>query len=157
MKNTVTKLQQHSRGRMKDRELSARRRPHRDHSGKTQTERKHRTVSLAPRDFRSPTFADTNTFFDHELAPPVEVWEGTLQEGQISFLAGDYALAKTPFSQQLALSVAAGLPFLGRRTTKRPVIVLDAESTYGDYRPNIERIAHRLELSPDHISWVNLF
>jgi hypothetical protein len=102
-------------------------------------------------------FGAANPFFAFSTKEPVHVVDGVLSEQQTGFLAADWNLGKTPLKQQMALCVVAGKPFLGRQTTKRPVIVLDAETPYADYRINIERIAERLEIVSEDISNLKLF
>ena len=93
-----------------------------------------------------------NPFFNYPLEAPPDVVSGLISERQIGYLAADWCLGKTPLFQQLALSVAKGDPFLGQESTQRPVIVLDAETPYEDYRPSIERIAKRLEVKVDDVN-----
>jgi hypothetical protein len=99
-------------------------------------------------------FGAVNPFFAHPMSESVHIAADLLTEQQIGSLTADWNLGKTPLKQQLALSVGAGLPFLGRPTTKRPVIVLDGETSYPDYRGSFERIAKRLAVGPRDI--VNL-
>src|ERR1700722_7259212 len=85
--------------------------------------------------------ARANPFFSYPLEPSLDIVAGIISERQVGYLAADWCLGKTPVFQQLALCVVKGIPFLGLETSKRPVIILDAETPYEDYRPSIERIA----------------
>lgn len=96
--------------------------------------------------------ASANAFFAHSLEAAPDVVTGILGERQIGYLAGDWSLGKTPLLQELSLSVAAGIPFLGRETSRRPVLVFDAETPYEDYRPSLERIAARLRIEPNDLA-----
>jgi hypothetical protein len=96
-----------------------------------------------------PIVPIANEFFGYSLQTPPDIVSGIISERQIGYLAADWCLGKTPVFQQLALSVVKGIPFLGQETTQRPVIILDAETPYEDYRPSIERIAKRLDVAVD--------
>jgi hypothetical protein len=56
------------------------------------------------------------------------VVEGLFPVGSIGFVVGDSGLGKSPLIYQLALCVAAGIPWLGMRTAKGPVLFLDLEN-----------------------------
>jgi hypothetical protein len=107
-----------------------------------------------PEETAAVTYAKANPYFAHVRQPAVEIVEGLFQERQIGYLAGDWSLGKTPLLQQWGLSVVAGIPFLGYKDSKRPVIVFDAESADEDYVASLERIARRLGVPPRDI--VNL-
>src|SRR6266446_5016630 len=98
------------------------------------------------------SLAVANQFFSYPIEAPPDIVSGIISERQIGYLAADWCLGKTPVFQQLALCVAKGIPFLGQETTKRPVVILDAETPYEDYRPSIERIAKRLEVAVDDVN-----
>lgn len=93
-----------------------------------------------------------NQFFSYPVEAPPDIVSGIISERQIGYLAADWCLGKTPVFQQLALCVAKGIPFLGQETNKRPVVILDAETPYEDYRPSIERIAKRLGVAVDDVN-----
>lgn len=102
-------------------------------------------------------FGTVNPFFAHSMSESVHIVLDLLTEQQMGTLTADWNLGKTPLKQQLAISVCAGLPFLGRPTTKRPVIVLDGETSYPDYRSSFERIAKRLSLAGEDIANLRFF
>jgi hypothetical protein len=54
--------------------------------------------------------------------------EGLLAAGAVGILVGDSGIGKSPLLYQLALCVAAGIPFLEMRTSKGPVVYLDCEN-----------------------------
>jgi hypothetical protein len=112
---------------------------------------------LQPAEDACNGFGAVNPFFRYSMKEPVYVVDGLLSERQIGYFAADWNLGKTPVNQQIALSVASGKPFLGRATTKRQVIVLDAETPYEDYRISIERIAARLGVPPKDIANLKFF
>jgi hypothetical protein len=76
------------------------------------------------------------------LVPP-EVVEGIIREGQIALITGYYNVGKSPLVRDLAFHVQNGLPWLGRPTTKRQVVVVDFEGTPGEYRTNLAGLHKR--------------
>jgi AAA domain len=56
------------------------------------------------------------------------VVEGLMAAGSIGIVVGDSGLGKSPLIYQLALSVAAELPWLGMRTRRGTVLYLDHEN-----------------------------
>jgi hypothetical protein len=67
--------------------------------------------------------AERRRFADH---PPF-LWDGILEAGGISIIAGKKGHGKSTFARTLALSIARGTDVLGRRTTRSPVWFLDFE------------------------------
>jgi hypothetical protein len=98
------------------------------------------------------SLAVANEFFSYPIEAPSDIVSGIISERQIGYLAADWCLGKTPVFQQLALCVAKGIPFLGQETAQRPVVILDAETPYEDYRPSVERIAKRLGVAVDDVN-----
>ena len=105
----------------------------------------------------SSIFGAANPFFAHSTEEAPFVVDGLLRGQQIGSLTADWNLGKTPALQQLAICAGAGLPFLGRATTRRPVIVLDGETPYLDYRTNFERIAQRLSIGSCDVANLRFF
>jgi RecA-family ATPase len=58
-----------------------------------------------------------------ELGADKYIIKGMLPSRSIGLLLGDSGLGKSPLMYQAAICVAAGLPFLGRPTTKGNVII----------------------------------
>jgi hypothetical protein len=56
------------------------------------------------------------------------VVESLICTGAIGLVVGDSGLGKSPLIYQLALCVAAGIPWLGMRTSEGPVVYLDCEN-----------------------------
>ena len=56
------------------------------------------------------------------------VVEGLIPVGSVGLVVGDSGLGKSPLIYQLALCVASGLPWLGMRTARGPVLFLDLEN-----------------------------
>jgi hypothetical protein len=102
-------------------------------------------------------FGAANRFFAYPVEEPPYLVDALLREQQIGSFTADWNLGKTPALTQLTICVGAGLPFLGRTTTKRPVIVLDGETPYADYRSGFERIAKRLSVGPSDVANLRFF
>jgi hypothetical protein len=82
--------------------------------------------------------------------------EGLLADPSVNLLIGDSGLGKTPFSVALGISVAAGIDFLGRPTSKRRVLYCDAESTREDFNTMVGVISKNLGLAeppPEFLFW----
>ena len=56
------------------------------------------------------------------------VLDGLIARGSLNIAAGDSGLGKSPLFYQLALCVAAGIPWLGMPTTKGTVLYVDFEN-----------------------------
>lgn len=58
------------------------------------------------------------------------IWDvqGLLPSGTLLLLTGESGAGKSTFACALAYAVSRGQEFLGRQTTKRPVLILDAEN-----------------------------
>jgi hypothetical protein len=65
----------------------------------------------------------------------------------VGLLAGNPGIGKTPFAVQMGLSISAGVPFLGRETSKCAVLYCIGEGTNDDFRVLIERVARALGLT----------
>ncbi len=63
-----------------------------------------------------------------EFTPPDEIVEGLLTAGGVSLLYGDSNSGKTFFVIDMAVAVARGVPWMGKRTESGLVIYLAAES-----------------------------
>lgn len=64
--------------------------------------------------------------------PYTYVVEDLLPQATVNLGVGDSSLGKTPFSYQLGICVATGVPFLGRPTKKGRVLYLDLENGSGN-------------------------
>jgi hypothetical protein len=56
------------------------------------------------------------------------VVEGLISAGSVGIVVGDSGIGKSPLLYQLALCVAAGIPWLGMSTFAGPVVYLDCEN-----------------------------
>jgi AAA domain-containing protein len=72
--------------------------------------------------------------------------EGLVPSRSIGLLVGDSGLGKSPLMYQLGICVAAGIPFLGRKTQQGRVVIADFENGIGDVHELIERICRCLGL-----------
>src|SRR3954469_21512770 len=73
--------------------------------------------------------------------------QGFLPKRTLCLLAGESGLGKSPLACQLAVSVAAGVPFIGHPVSQTPVFYLDFENGLGQLETLVARIARHLELA----------
>ena len=78
---------------------------------------------------------------------PPPLIDGLLAARSLNMLVGDSNLGKTPLALTMAVAVASGLPFFGRKTTKGRVLYFDAESSPGDFVSMWESISTSMGLS----------
>src|SRR5215472_11821864 len=57
------------------------------------------------------------------------VVEGLISKGSVNITVGDSGLGKSPLLYQLALCIAAGIPWLGSPTTRGTVVYFDLENS----------------------------
>jgi hypothetical protein len=81
-----------------------------------------------------------------ELGADKYIIKGMLPSRSIALLLGDSGLGKSPLMYQAAICVAAGIPFLGRPTTKGTVIICDFENGLVDMADLVERISRYVGL-----------
>jgi hypothetical protein len=86
-------------------------------------------------------------FFDRNIEERPEIVGGLIREGDIAALAGNFGMGKSPLLADLAVHLIHGLGWCGRKAAKRPVVMLDFESSETDFRITIRRIASHLGLS----------
>lgn len=82
-----------------------------------------------------------------ELGSAGYLVEGLLPSRSIGLVVGDSGLGKSPLAYQLGICVAAGLPFLGRKTQKGRVVMADFENGIADVIELIGRISRYLGLA----------
>lgn len=118
-------------------------------------------VSVAVNSPATESFARLGIYRYDELlelvgaAPQYRV-EGLLLEGSINLLVGHSGLGKTPLGITLALSIAAGVPFLARPVRQGPVLYADAESGGAQFTQMVGNISQTLGLPqppPDFSAW----
>ena len=86
-------------------------------------------------------------FFDRNIEERPEIVGGLIREGDIAALAGNFGMGKSPLLADLAVHLVHGLEWCGRKAAKRPVVMLDFESSETDFRITIRRITSNLGLS----------
>ena len=59
--------------------------------------------------------------------PPVELVEGLIAVGELALLTAPAKAGKSWFLLQLAMSIAGGVPFIGRKTRAGPVVYVNTE------------------------------
>jgi hypothetical protein len=86
------------------------------------------------------------------------VIEGLIPERSLGLLVGDSGLGKTPLAYQMAMCVAAGIPFLGAAVQKGRVLYLDFENGLQDVNGTLARLAAHLGLpaAPDDLVLWNI-
>lgn len=107
-----------------------------------------------------PTFRKPFTSHQGNRAPILYCVDGLLKQGAFSVLAAKPKQGKSSLSRYIAVSVAKGIPCLGRTTTKGEVILISLEDP-GDhtddclsvlmYNPATDAPIHILEELPDTI------
>ncbi len=78
--------------------------------------------------------------------PDRGIVEGLISPASITILVGDSGIGKTPLACQLALSVAAGKPFLDLATRPSKVLLVDYEDALWDCHSILERQRKHLGL-----------
>lgn len=90
-----------------------------------------------------------------DYPPATFLIHGILPENLPTLLYADGGIGKTTLSENMAVSIAAGLPFLGFKTKKAPVLLVLAEDDYGETKRRLLAIcaARSIRLSdlPIHI------
>jgi hypothetical protein len=82
-----------------------------------------------------------------ELGGAEYIIEGLVPKQSISLLVGDSGLGKSPFLYQAAISVAAGVPFLGKAVRQGRVLFMDSENGISQVQDTISRVSSFLGLS----------
>lgn len=79
--------------------------------------------------------------------PPLEwFWDGYLPGGEVTMLAADGGVGKSFLALALAVSIAAGLEFLGKLTQKAPVLFVSAEDDARTLRRRLRTVLDALGL-----------
>jgi KaiC/GvpD/RAD55 family RecA-like ATPase len=86
------------------------------------------------------------------LPPSNHLIDGMIPPGTVSILVGDSGIGKTPLAYQLALSLAAGVPFLGLPVKRSRVLLVDFENSLRDAHWMLEQLRKHLRLAtyPDN-------
>src|SRR5947207_7900187 len=83
-------------------------------------------------------------FFRRNCEERDEIITGLIREGQLGAFAGPFGMGKSPTLADITVRVVDGLEWCGRKTAKRPVIVVDCETARPDYKKAIRAISERL-------------
>src|SRR5262249_38071624 len=84
-----------------------------------------------------------------ELGTDWHLIEGLVPQRSLGLVIGDSGLGKSPLLYQIALCVAAGVPFLGRKVNQGKVLFLDFENGIGEVSEMIDNQKKYLGLSED--------
>jgi hypothetical protein len=87
-----------------------------------------------------------------EIKPVQYLVPGMISRGSVTMWAGPPGAAKTYLALRLAVAVASGGEFLGRRCQKCPVLILDYENPAHEIRSRLDLIT-RETLVPDLHVW----
>ena len=82
--------------------------------------------------------------------------DGLIARRTANLVVGNSGLGKTPLMVSLGLSVAAGLPFLGRPAEQGRVLVCDGESSHPEFYEIMTNISGHMGLAgipPDFFAW----
>jgi len=84
--------------------------------------------------------------------------EGLIPHRSLSIAVGDSGIGKTALFYQMAVCVAAGVDYLGRKTRQGRVLYLDGENGMGDVLDMVDRLSRfvGLERPPDDLFLFNL-
>ena len=75
--------------------------------------------------------------------------EGMMPNRSLGVVIGDSGLGKSPLLYQMALCVAAGVPFLGNKTRPGRVLCLDFENGLAQVNEMVSRLTQHLELEKE--------
>ncbi len=75
-----------------------------------------------------------------------QIIAGLIPSRSVSVLVGRSGLGKSPLMYQAAICVASGLPFLGRRTRRGPVLLVDLENGLDAAQEMLEQISRYVGL-----------
>lgn len=84
------------------------------------------------------------SLFDEDIPQRPEIVEGLFREGQIVTIAGAYNVGKTPLLIHLAVCIATGKPWCGRRVLPRHIVHADFESSLPNFVQNYRNISTAL-------------
>ena len=81
------------------------------------------------------------------MAQGAEIVEGLFREGDIVTLSGWMGIGKSPLLKDWAIAVSSGIPWCGRQTAQRPVLMIDFEAKEWAFLPALQRMAHRVGIA----------
>ena len=88
-----------------------------------------------------PVVQDAVDIMAEELPPTVEIVEGIIAEQSKLVIGSGSKSFKTWLTMDMALSIAHGVPFLGRATTRRPVLYVNLELKPATFKRRLQEIA----------------
>ena len=75
--------------------------------------------------------------------------EGLIESGEVFAIVGQAKAGKSLLALQMAVSIAAGVQFLGKATARRKVYVANLEVSARQYKKRLRRICEGLDIDPD--------
>lgn len=103
-------------------------------------------MELTPSELEALGIFTPKTLVSQAKEEPAWTVEGLFQATSVNLLIGDSGLGKTPLMVQLGVSVAAGLPFLGRPVRRGTVLYADFESSAKQFLDITTQISKFLKL-----------
>lgn len=75
--------------------------------------------------------------------------EGLIESGEVFAIVGQAKAGKSLLALQMAVSIAAGVQFLGKACARRKVYVANLEVSARQYKKRLRRICEGLDIDPD--------
>jgi hypothetical protein len=98
-----------------------------------------------------PGFVWIDEFIDREIPEPPEVIKGLLHQGSKGIIGGGSKSFKTWTLVDLAVSVAAGEPWIGLETTKGKVVYVNLEISEASFQKRVQKIVETKGLNLDQL------
>lgn len=89
---------------------------------------------------------DAADWFRMPDPPERPLVEGLIEEYEAVAIVGSAKAGKSFFAMQLALCIAAGIPFLGHEVHQRRVLIANLEVSEGQYKRRLRRMAESLQV-----------
>lgn len=111
---------------------------------------KHYAATIQRRAVWEPMAVDMSRLLEDEVPPIPWLVDGWLGQGDLATLAGEWATGKSIVAMDLAISVAAGLSWMGRIpvVTPGPVLYLDEENNPHNAHRRLARMVRGRDIDP---------
>lgn len=100
---------------------------------------------------KESTAKDAAAWLDEPDEPERPVVEELIEEGECVAVVGSAKAGKSLLALQLALCIAAGIPFLGKPTVRHKVYVANLEVATRQYKKRLRRMVEALDIAPDRL------
>ncbi len=95
------------------------------------------------------TCVDATDWLNAEDEPDNPLVEGFIEYGEVVALVGQAKAGKSLLALQLAVCIAAGIPFLGKPCKRQRAYVANLEVSAKQYKKRLRRICRLLDLDPE--------